>query len=58
MVEFNYLRLFISIETVSGCLLQRMAMMDMDCNLQKVGSTFLSLNAMPAKITKESYCPY
>ena len=33
MIQFNYLRIYLDIDTVSRRLLPRMAMMDMDGNL-------------------------
>ena len=52
IVQFCYLRLYLSIETVSFRLTQRMARMDVDKKVEKVGPTFSSSNAMPAKLTK------
>ena len=36
-------RLYLGIETVSCCLLQKMARMDMDCDLKKLGQSFFKL---------------
>ena len=40
MVQFSYLRLYLGIETVSRRLLRRMARMDMDWNMKKLGQLF------------------
>ena len=40
MVQFCYLRLYLGIETVSRRLLRRMARMDMDWNMKKLGQLF------------------
>ena len=40
MVQFCYLRLYLGTETISCRLCQRMARMDMDCNLKKLGQGF------------------
>ena len=47
MVQFCYSRLYLGTETISCCLCQRMARMDMDCNLKKLGQGFqVSQNVM------------
>ena len=53
MVQFCYLRLYLGIETVSFCLLIRMARMDMEWNLKKLGYFFSSCNATPENIAKK-----
>jgi len=40
MVQLCYFRLYLGTETVSCRLLQRMARMDMDWNLEKLGQLF------------------
>ena len=55
MVQFCYSRLYLGTETISCCLCQRMARMDMDCKLKKLGQGFqvlqnVMLNVMPAKL--------
>ena len=40
MVQFCYSRLYLGTETISCCLCQRMARMDMDCDLKKLGQGF------------------
>ena len=40
MVHFCYLRLYLGIKTVSCCQLLRMARMDRDRNLKKLGQPF------------------
>ena len=50
MIQFCYLRLYLGTETISCRPCQRMARMDMDCNL-KTFSSFTKCNAaIPAKI--------
>ena len=53
MVQFCYLRLYLGTETISCRLCQRMARMDMDCNLKKLGQRFTKCNAMPTKIAQK-----
>ena len=53
MVQFGYLRLLLSFETVSCRLLQRMGRMDMDWNTLKNWAYFVKFYAESAKITKK-----
>ena len=46
MVQFCYLRLYLGTETISCRLCQRMARMDMDCNLKKLGQGFQVLQTV------------
>ena len=53
MVQFFYVRLYLGIKTVSFRPLLRMARMDMDWNLKKLGYFFSSFNATPSNIAKK-----
>ena len=56
MVQFCHVSLYLGIEIVSCCLLQRMDKDQHGLKLEKVGPTFSSSfkNTMPTKIAKKS----
>ena len=54
MVQFCYLRQYLSIETFFCPLLQRMVRMDMDRNLKKLGQHFQVLMLCLTKALKDT----
>ena len=57
MVQFCYLRLYLGIETDSYRLLKRMARMDMDWNMKKLGQLFqVLMPCLQKKTPKKLLC--
>ena len=56
MVQFCYFRLYLGTETVSCCLLQQMARMNMDENLKLWANVFkVLMHCYPCKIHQNYY---
>ena len=53
MLQFCYLRLYFGTESVLCRLLHRMARMDIDSNLIKLGQFYFCFNDVTAKIIKK-----